>query len=207
LNNWPIGLIGVIGFNLISQISFASSASSGLLATSALLALVASVASRTSASLALLASLATSALLSALPAYQLFGFDSFMINHAATSSSMHTALPWCNQGLPKLPMRQYGSIVLLLYHAHLFVRESWLWHVLSRINSFFFRDAFQNAKQLFYISLPLTKYCIMRECENILCGYLYDGDLVIVILKGISIFKFFMEISYRDLTSFLLQLI
>jgi hypothetical protein len=27
-------------------------------------------------------------------------------------------------------------------------------------------------------------------CENILCGYLYDGDLVFVILKGIYGFKF-----------------
>ncbi len=29
-----------------------------------------------------------------------------------------------------------------------------------------------------------------ESCENILHGYLYDGDLVFVILKGISIFKF-----------------
>ncbi len=53
----------------------------------------------------------------------------------------------------------------------------------------------------------MTKYCVMRECENILHGYLYDGDLVFVILKGISIFKFpkrFLEISSRDLTSSLL---
>jgi hypothetical protein len=41
------------------------------------------------------------------------------------------------------------------------------------------------------------------HCENILCGYLYDGDLVFVILKGIYGFKFperFLEISSRDLT-------
>jgi hypothetical protein len=44
-------------------------------------------------------------------------------------------------------------------------------------------------------------------CDNILCGYLYDGDLVFVILKGIYGFKFpksFLEISSRDLTSLLL---
>jgi hypothetical protein len=92
------------------------------------------------------------------------------------------------------------------YYAHLFVRESWLWHVfLPRLDSSFYDDALQNAKQLFYICLPLmTKYCIMGECENVLCGYLYDCDLVFVILKGISIFKFpkkFLEISCRDLTS------
>ncbi len=57
----------------------------------------------------------------------------------------------------------------------------------------------------------MTKYCIMRECENIFPGYLYDGDIAFVILKRISIFRFpkrFLEISSRDLTSsFLLQLI
>jgi hypothetical protein len=29
----------------------------------------------------------------------------------------------------------------------------------------------------------------MRECENILYGYLYDGDLAFVILKGTYGFK------------------
>jgi hypothetical protein len=56
----------------------------------------------------------------------------------------------------------------------------------------------------------MTKYCIMRECENIRNGYLYGGDLLFVILKGIYGFKFpkmFLEISSRDLTFFLLQLI
>jgi hypothetical protein len=45
------------------------------------------------------------------------------------------------------------------------------------------------------------------SCENILCGYLYDGDLVFVILKEIYGFEFpkrFLEISSRDLTSSLL---
>jgi hypothetical protein len=74
-----------------------------------------------------------------------------------------------------------------------------------------FKTALKNAKQLFSTRLPqMTKYCIVRECENILHGYLYEGDLLFVILKGISIFKFpkrFLEIYSRDLTSFLLQLI
>jgi hypothetical protein len=75
-----------------------------------------------------------------------------------------------------------------LYYIYWLVRESWLWHVLCRLNSFFFGDTLQNAKQLFSLRLPkMMKYCVMRECENILCGYLYDGDLVFVILKGISI--------------------
>jgi hypothetical protein len=56
---------------------------------------------------------------------------------------------------------------------------------------------------------PLAPLMALRCCENILCGYLYDGDLAFVILKGIHGFKFpkrFLEISSRDLTSFLLQL-
>jgi hypothetical protein len=56
-----------------------------------------------------------------------------------------------------------------LYYAHLFVRESWLWHVLlPRLDSYFFGNALQNGKQLFFSRLPqMTKYFVMRECENI----------------------------------------
>jgi hypothetical protein len=82
-----------------------------------------------------------------------------------------------------------------------------VWRVfssLARLDSVFL-NALQNAKQLFHVSHPqMTKYCIMRECENIRNGYLYAGDLVFVILKGIYGFKFpkrFLEISSRDLTS------
>jgi hypothetical protein len=86
---------------LLASPASALSASSGLLATSASLA-----------------SLATSVLLSALPAYQLFGFVCFPIgqkqDHTATSSSMHTELARCDQGQPKLPMQQFGKIALLL---------------------------------------------------------------------------------------------
>jgi hypothetical protein len=58
-----------------------------------------------------------------------------------------------------------------------------------RLDSLFFRDALQNAKQLFSTRLSkMTKYCIMRECENILRGYLYVSDLAFVILKGIYSF-------------------
>jgi hypothetical protein len=50
----------------------------------------------------------------------------------------------------------------------------------------------------------MTKYYIMRECENIHSGYLYVCDLVFAMKKGISIFEFperFLEISSRGLTS------
>jgi hypothetical protein len=98
----------------------------------------------------------------------------------------------------------------------LFWRESRLWCVWRGFSSLtgldsVFLNALKNSKQLFSTRIPqMTKYCIIRECENILHGYLYGGDLLFVILKGIYGFKFpkrFLEISSRDLTSFLLQLI
>jgi hypothetical protein len=106
------------------------------------------------------------------------------------------------------------AILLYCTASHSFVRESLLSHVLlltGRLNLLFFGDTLQNAKQEFSVRIPqMTKYCIMKERENILHGYLYVFDLAFVILKGISIFKFpkrFLEIFSRDLTSFLLQLI
>ncbi len=97
--------------------------------------------------------------------------------------------------------------------SHSFVRESLLSHVLlltGRLDLLFFRDTLQNAKQVFSVRLPqMTKYCIMRECENIVHGNLYVFDLAFVILKGVYGFKFpkrFLEISSRNLTYFLLPL-
>ncbi len=57
------------------------------------------------------------------------------------------------------------------------------------------------------LPLPVSyEVCkLFNLCENILRGYLYGGDLLFVILKGIYGFKFperFLEISSRDLTSF-----
>ncbi len=73
-------------------------------------------------------------------------------------------------------------------YAHLFVKENLLCNVLLRVaglNSVF-GDALQNETQLFFVRIPvMTKYCIMRECDYIRNGYLYGGDLLFVILKGI----------------------
>jgi hypothetical protein len=56
------------------------------------------------------------------------------------------------------------------------------------LNPSYHGDKLQYAKQLIYISLPqMMKYCIMRECENILHGFLYDFDLAFVILKKITV--------------------
>ncbi len=65
----------------------------------------------------------------------------------------------------------------------LFHRESGLWCVRRPLSSLVgldsvFGNALQNAKHLFSTRIPqTTKYCIMRECENILHGFLYGGDL------------------------------
>ncbi len=63
---------------------------------------------------------------------------------------------------------------------------------------------------IFYEPLLMTKYCVVRECENILHRYLYVCEVAFVILKGISSFKFHkrnLEISLRDFTSSSLLLI
>ncbi len=90
--------------------------------------------------------------------------------------------------------------------SHWFVRESWLCHVplpTSRLNSSFFRDALQNAKKIFSLRLlQMTKYCIMRQCENIHSWISPSGDLAFSHQQDICSFKFpkkFLEISSRDL--------
>ncbi len=76
----------------------------------------------------------------------------------------------------------YHCAALLLVLLSFIWRESGLWcewrvfFSLTGLDSVF-EIALQNAKQLFHISLlQMTKYYVMRECEDILCGYLYDGD-------------------------------
>jgi hypothetical protein len=98
--------------------------------------------------------------------------------------------------------------------SHWFVRDSQLCYVLwptSRLNPSFFRDALQNNEQLFSLGLPqMTKYCVMRECENIHSWISLCGDLAFSHQQGIQDFKFperFLKISSRDFTSFPLQLI
>jgi hypothetical protein len=98
--------------------------------------------------------------------------------------------------------------------SHWFMRESWFWLVIlpnGRLNSVFFRDVLQNAKQLFCFRLPqMTKYCIMRECENIHSWISLSGDLAFSHHDGMYGFKFprrFLEIFFRDLTLFSILII
>jgi hypothetical protein len=94
-----------------------------------------------------------------------------------------------------------------LHYAHLFVRESWLWHVLSTLNSYFFGDALQNAKQLFSARLPqMTKYCVMRECDNFHSWISVSGDLVFSHQQGIYGFTFPKRFSWESLPEIALLL-
>ena len=57
-------------------------------------------------------------------------------------------------------------------------RKNMWWWICSFGNSYY-GDALQYSKQIFSGRLPqMTKYCVMRECENILRGYLCVFDLV-----------------------------
>ncbi len=98
-----------------------------------------------------------------------------------------------------------------LYYVYWFMRESWLWHVSSRLDTFFLGDTLQNAKQLFSLRLPqMTKYCVMRECDNILLWISLSGDLAFSHQNGIYGFKFpkkFLEIFSGDLTLFSILII
>jgi hypothetical protein len=91
------------------------------------------------------------------------------------------------------------------------VREGWLWcvrRVLSSLagldSEFFFRLALQNGKQIFFNRiLQITKYFVMRECENIPTGISLCCDSAFAHKKVFSIFEFperFLGISWRDLT-------
>jgi hypothetical protein len=63
--------------------------------------------------------------------------------------------------------------------------------------------SFGSASFFIWPSLQMTKYCVMRECENILNGYIYVCDYIFSHQDGIYGFKFpsrFLGISRRDLT-------
>jgi hypothetical protein len=69
-----------------------------------------------------------------------------------------------------------------------------------------FGNALQHAIQLFFNRIPqMTKYFVMRECENIPTGISLCCDPAFAHKKEFSIFKFperFLDISCRDFTIF-----
>ncbi len=83
-----------------------------------------------------------------------------------------------------------------LCYAHLFLRESWLWHVLSRLDSSFYSDALQNAKQLFLSRLlHMTKYFVMRECEHICDTIIYSQEGFLFLNSPKGFWRSLSEIS------------
>ncbi len=87
------------------------------------------------------------------------------------------------------------------FHVHSLVREKmWWWLALARkklcwwLASFgesYHGDVLQYAKHLFSLRLPqMTKYCVMRECENIHSWISLVGDLVFSHQGEIYGFKF-----------------
>ncbi len=83
-------------------------------------------------------------------------------------------------------------------------KKMWMW--IPSFGDSHHGDTLQYAKQIFSARLPqMTKYCVMRECENIQSWISRSGDLVFSHHDGIYGFKFpsrFSEISCRDLTTF-----
>jgi len=87
-------------------------------------------------------------------------------------------------------------------HVHSFVREKmmcwwlalarknmWLW--IASLGESYHGDVLQYAKHLFSLRLPqMTKYCVMRECENIHSWKSLVGDLVFSHQGEIYGFKF-----------------
>jgi hypothetical protein len=156
LNHWPISLIGIIGLCLI-----ASSASAASLVRQ-LISFVGLIGPST---------------------HRLF------CERLATAVHKATKITWrlkqaaalgiatLQSSATKTAASTYYFTVSLL-HMHSLVREKmWWWLALARkkmwrwIASFgesYNGDVLQYAKQLFSLRLPqMTKYCVMRECDNV----------------------------------------
>jgi hypothetical protein len=167
-NHWPIGLISVIGVSLI-----ASSASAASLARR-LISFVGLIGSST---------------------HRLF------CERLATAVNEATKLTWrlkqaaaLGVATLRLSANEIANATISYYypvtslHMHSLVREKmWWWLALARkkmwrwIASFgesYSGDVLQYAKQLFSLRLPqMTKYCVMRECDNIHPWISTTGDL------------------------------
>jgi hypothetical protein len=175
-NHWPIGLIGIIGIGLNCLVGFIG-----------LVGLVSLV----------LGHISLIGLVGLIGFIGLVGLISFGLNGLIGKGIIVNSLQF------KIEMKRSQH--------DLFWKESWLWCVRRVFSSLagldsVFGNALQNATQIFfYRILQMTKYCIVRECENIHSWISQSGDLVFSHQQGIYGFKFpkrFLEISSRDLTSF-----
>jgi hypothetical protein len=137
----------------------------------------------------------------------------FVIHHLAPFINMaKTILCWLKHAVTHRVAKQssateitnaaiYYYCTFSLLHASSLVREKmcwwvpltkkkmWLW--IASFGDPYNGDVLQSAKQLFFLSLPqMTKYCVMRECENIHSWISLVGDLAFSRQDGIYGFKF-----------------
>jgi hypothetical protein len=200
-NHWPIGLIGVISLGLIALSASTASLARRLISFISLvsslthwlvcerIATAINEATKTTRWLKEAAALGVATL-------------RFSANEIANAASTY-------------------YLIALSFHVHSLVREKmWWWLALARkklcwwLASFgesYHGDVLQHAKHLFSLRLPqMTKYCVMRECDNIHSWISLSGDLAFSHQHGIYGFKFpkrFLEISSRDLTLFVILII
>ena len=74
-----------------------------------------------------------------------------------------------------------------------------MWRWIASFGKSYHSDVLQFAKQLFSVRLPLmTKFFVMRECDNILSGNLCAVTTVFSQQDGIYGFKFLKRI-FQDL--------
>jgi hypothetical protein len=190
-NHWPISLIGIIGFGLIASSASAISLGHQLIG------------------------LVSLGLAAALIAAKTIGILLLWLEQKASHGV--AALQISTTKITNTAASYYHTVSLL--HVCSFVREKmcwwlalakkkmWLW--IASFGNSYNDEVLQYEKQLFSLRLPqMTKYCIMRECDNILSGYLSVVTPVFSQQDGIYGFKFpkrFLEISSRDdLTLFFL---
>jgi hypothetical protein len=118
------------------------------------------------------------------------------LKHAASHGV--TALHISASEIVNMTKAYYAASLL---HVRSFVREKmcwrlglakkkmWLW--IASFGESYNGDVLQLAEQLFFLSLPqMTKYCVMRECENIHSWISLVGDLAFSYQGGIYGFKF-----------------
>ncbi len=198
-NHWPISLIGIIGFGLIALSASAASSAWRLICISSLVGLL--------THRLFCERLATAVI------------EATKISRRLKLAATHGVATLQSSATRIANAASTYYFTALLLHVHLLVREKmWWWLALTKkkmwwwIASFgesYHGDALQYAKEKFSARLPqMTKYCVMRECENILHGYLYIFDLAFSQHDRIHGFKFpsrFLGISCRDLTSLLLN--
>jgi len=195
LAHWPIGLIGVIGFGHIASSASAVSSARRLIGLVSLVGLLTHRPFLDSLATALIA--AKTKITWRLKQAAALGVATVRSSATEIANAASTYY-----------------LIASSFHVHSLVREKmWWWLALTRkqlcwwLASFgesYHGDVLQYAKHIFSLRLPqMTKYCVMRECDNIHSWISLSSDLAFSHQHGIYGFKSpkrFLEISSRDLT-------